>query len=172
MNYRLRHEEARDTNEINRLLQRGFPSGHRYRNIWKLRQGERIEALSLVAASENDANILLGSIRFWPIKIAGVSSVLLGPLAVDPQLRGQGIGRALVYEGLERAKQNAWQFCFVSGDHDYYTKFGFVKLRAIDLILPAPIEDERLHIIALGEYKLADLSLPLRIESDTINPYQ
>ena len=171
MRYQLRLEKAKDANEISRLLQRGFSSGHRHRNIWKLRQGERIEALSLVAESDDDV-VLLGSIRFWAIRIAGVPSVLLGPLAVDPHLRGQGIGRALVLEGLKRARQNVWQFCFVSGDHDYYTKFGFIKLRATDLILPAPIEDERLHIIALGENKLADLSLPLRIESDTMASYQ
>ena len=39
--------------------------------------------------------------------------LLLGPLAVQPNLRGQGYGHQIVEEGLARAKaMGKWQWCW------------------------------------------------------------
>ena len=92
---------------------------------------------------------LLGSIRYWEIRIAGTPSLVLGPLAVDPKVRGCGIGVALVRQSLARAKSGQWQWCFVSADPLYYLKFGFHLVKAGGLILPEAIEAERQHILAL-----------------------
>ncbi len=146
----IRTERAVDKNDIERLTGLGFDASHKLRNIWRLRNGSPVENLCLVAADEDQSCQLLGSIRFWPITIAGLPSVLLGPLAVDPALRGQGIGMALVREGLQRAASGAWAFCFVSGESEYYQRLGFSKIKAEQLDLPAPIEDERLHLISVS----------------------
>ena len=77
--------------------------------------------------------------------------------AVDPELRGQGIGRQLVRDSLALARSGPWAFCFVSGERDYYPKLGFSKLTAHQVDLPAPIEEERLHIISVSATNLEDL---------------
>ena len=100
-----------------------------------------------------------------PITIAGEASLLLGPLAVDPALRGQGIGRQLVLKSIDLAiQQGHWHWCFVSGERDYYPKLGFSKLKADDLDLPAPIEEERLHLIAISGNSLDQMPVrPWRV---------
>lgn len=147
----IRQERPEDAVEIERLLKLGFAASHSRRNIWSLRAGAPVATLCLVAEDADNPGALLGSIRYWPITIAGEPSLLLGPLAVDPALRGQGIGRQLVLESLERARsEEGWHWCFVSGERDYYPKLGFSKLQQADLDLPAPIEEERLHLIAVS----------------------
>lgn len=147
----IRHETPEDSAEISRLLELGFAASHAKRNIWALREGGPVKSLCLVAEDEANSGHLLGSIRYWPITIAGEKSLLLGPLAVDPSLRGQGIGKKLVLQSLDHARaEKAWHWCFVSGERDYYPKLGFSKLKQEDLDLPAEIEEERLHLIAIS----------------------
>ena len=146
----IRTETASDEAEVRRLTSLGFDESHKNRNIWHLRNNDPISNLCLVAVDENDKGHLLGSIKFWPITIAGLPSVLLGPLAVDPMLRGQGIGMALVREGLQRAESAPWAFCFVSGEPEYYPRLGFSKIASQQIDLPAHIEDERLHLISVS----------------------
>jgi len=153
----LRPEQASDRAEIERLLSLGFPASHARRNIWALRHGPPQAELCLVAEDGENPGHLLGSIRYWPITIAGYPSVLLGPLAVDPELRGQGIGRQLVRESLALAEKGPWRWCFVSGERDYYPRLGFTKLLAGDVDLPAPIEEERLHLISVSGDSLEEL---------------
>jgi predicted N-acetyltransferase YhbS len=168
----IRIETAGDDDEIRRLTRLGFGKNHPSRNIWHLREGPAVKDLCLVAqdkAGDDTQNNtqnntrdgdLLGSIRFWPITLAGLPSVLLGPLAVDPDLRGQGYGKALIKEGLRRAKAGPWAFCFVSGEPEYYVRLGFSKISAGDVDLPAPIEDERLHLISVSGNAIGELPAP------------
>jgi putative acetyltransferase len=53
------------------------------------------------------------------------SAALLGPLAIDPAYQGQGVGAALVREGLARLDKARVQRVFVLGDPAYYRRFGF-----------------------------------------------
>jgi predicted N-acetyltransferase YhbS len=153
----IRTETAGDDGEVERLTRLGFDKTHSNRNIWQLRKAARLGELCLVAEGSGGDAELLGSIRFWPITLAGLPSVLLGPLAVNPALRGQGIGMALVREGLKRAGQGPWAFCFVSGEPDYYPRLGFSKISAGQVDLPAPIEEERLHLISVSDHEIHSL---------------
>jgi len=155
--FNIRQETPADQPEIERLMALGFAPSHSGRNIWQLRHGQKVIDLSLVAEDDNRSGHLLGSIRYWPITINAMPSLLLGPLAVDPELRGQGIGRQLVRESLALARSGPWALCFVSGERDYYPKLGFSKLKADQVDLPAPIEEERLHIISVSATNLEDL---------------
>ena len=85
----VRQQTFNDAAEIDRLMGLGFSSSHSGRNIWRLRKGNVLDELCLVAEAE--AGHLLGSIRYWPITIADKPSILLGPLAVDPAVRGRGL---------------------------------------------------------------------------------
>jgi predicted N-acetyltransferase YhbS len=74
-------------------------------------------------------------------------------LAVDPDVRGKGIGVSLVRESLHLAVAEGWEWCFISGEPDYYLKFGFKPVTYDDITLPAHIEPERLHLLALPQAK-------------------
>ncbi|MDR1775016.1 MAG: N-acetyltransferase [Actinomycetes bacterium] len=52
--------------------------------------------------------------------------LVLGPVAVDRRHQGQGIGSALIREGLHRARRLGYRLVFLTGDRDYYGRFGFV----------------------------------------------
>jgi predicted N-acetyltransferase YhbS len=151
----VRQQTFNDAAEIDRLMGLGFSSSHSGRNIWRLREGEVLDELCLVAEAE--AGHLLGSIRYWPITIANKPSILLGPLAVDPAVRGRGIGVQLVRQSLERALSGPWHWCFISGEPNYYLKFGFSPVTYEDVSLPAHIEEERLHMLALSSATPEDM---------------
>lgn len=50
---------------------------------------------------------------------------LLGPVAVHPDLQGQGVGSALVESGLEELRTRHASGCVLVGDPGYYSRFGF-----------------------------------------------
>lgn len=147
LSYQIRPQSPHDEQDICRLMGLGFAPSHAGRAIWKLRQGQPVEHLSLVADAGDH---LLGSIRYWPIMVGGRPSILLGPLAVDPNVRGRGIGVALVRESLQLANKGNWEWCFISGEPNYYLKFGFEPVSYDDISLPDWIEPERLHLLALS----------------------
>ena len=80
--------------------------------------------LSLVAEEDG---VLLGQITFTPVTIDGVHKGWfgLGPVAVRPNRQSEGIGGALIREGLERSKQIKAAGCVLVGDPAYYGRFGF-----------------------------------------------
>ena len=156
----IRQQVPADAAEVARLMRLGFGAGHGARAVWRLREGAALAALSLVVEAE-EAGHLLGSIRYWQISVGGTPSLLLGPLAVDPAMRGCGVGRALVGESLalarQGAQQGAWHWCLVSGESGYYVPFGFAPVTYADITLPAPIEEERLHLLPLAQADAATM---------------
>ena len=79
---------------------------------------------SFVAISNG---VLVGHIVFTMCGIAGRGEQvgLLGPLAVHPDVQRQGIGSALIQEGLSRLKSEGAAQVQVLGDPAYYGRFGF-----------------------------------------------
>lgn len=132
-------ERADDGAAIDTLLDHAFGANRQERTVYKLRIGAPAAGLSFVARRDGD---FVGSIRFWPVELDhGVDAVLLGPLAVEPALRGRGIGKGLVAHGLEAAGRAGHGLCLVSGDPDYYRPFGFVPASPLGLRLPGPVTD-------------------------------
>lgn len=80
--------------------------------------------VSLVA--ELDGRVI-GHVAFSPVTISdGTANWYgLGPVSVLPEYHRQGIGKALIREGLSRLKGLNAAGCCVVGHPDYYTKFGF-----------------------------------------------
>lgn len=109
---------------------------------YRLRDGlDPVPGLGLVVVLDDT---LVGTLRFWPVSIAGtLPALLLGPLAIHPDRQGQGIGRALMSEGLDRARAQGWQAVVLVGDAPYYTRFGFRRDLAKNLTLPGPVDPER-----------------------------
>ena len=84
------------------------------------------KALTLSLVAELDGRVV-GHIAFSPVSIADGTTDWygLGPLSVLPEYQRQGIGKALVEEGLSRLRGLNAKGCCLVGHPDYYRKFGF-----------------------------------------------
>ena len=83
-------------------------------------------ALSVSLVAELDGRII-GHIAFSPVTISdGIRDWYgLGPVSVSPEYQRQGVGKALIREGLSRLKNLNAGGCCVVGHPEYYRKFGF-----------------------------------------------
>lgn len=55
----------------------------------------------------------------------------LGPVSVLPEYQRQGIGKALIEEGLKRLKDMVAQGCCLVGHPEYYRQFGFKNVSGL-----------------------------------------
>ncbi len=93
--------------------------------------------LSLVATVDSQ---LVGHVMFTRCGVSDASAALLGPLAVSPAWQKQGIGSAIVRDGLRRMEEAGVDVVCVLGDPNYYQRFGFVPERSIAPPYPLPPE--------------------------------
>ena len=91
--------------------------------IEALRQAQ---ALTVSLVAEVDGHVV-GHIAFSPVTLSsGIEDWYgLGPVSVLPGYQRQGIGTALIQEGLSRLKRLNAAGCCVVGHPSYYRKFGF-----------------------------------------------
>ncbi len=92
------------------------------------------KALTVSLVAELDGRIV-GHIAFSPVTISdGTRNWYgLGPVSVLPAYQRQGIGKALILEGLSRLKDMNAQGCCLVGHPDYYRKFGFKNMSGLVL---------------------------------------
>ena len=139
--FRIRMERPTDAGAREALLDASFGVGRFAKTSERLRDGRRAaEGLSFVAVA---GDRVVGTLRFWHVEAGREPVLLLGPLAVDPELRSAGIGRALMDHGLERARALGHGAVILVGDAPYYARFGFVPLAAGRLRMPGPVDPAR-----------------------------
>lgn len=132
---------------VESLLDHAFGAERRERTAYRIRTGtEAIPELSFAAIAEDGS--LAGTIQCWPVLIAcdgGESRplVMVGPVAVEPELQQGGIGRALMDRMLEAVPEG--ESLMLIGDPEYYGRFfGFSADRTGGWRLPGPFEARRL----------------------------
>lgn len=83
-------------------------------------------AMTISLVAEKDGQVV-GHIAFSPVTMSDGSADWygLGPVSVLPAHQGQGIGAALIEEGLSRLKALGARGCCLVGHPTYYTRFGF-----------------------------------------------
>lgn len=83
-------------------------------------------ALTISLVAEMDGRVV-GHIAFSPVTISDGTPDWygLGPVSVLPDHQRQGIGKALIREGLARLKKMNAKGCCLVGHPGYYRKFGF-----------------------------------------------
>jgi len=139
---RIRPETPELDDAIEQLADRAFGPGRQVKTSYRLREGTSpIAGLCLVALLDQR---LVGTIRFSPITVGGVACLLLGPLAVEPDLKGKGCGLALMREGLSRAYGKGYSRVILVGDLPYYARAGFSRVPEGRIMLPGPVDPERL----------------------------
>lgn len=124
----VRKETDADVTAINEVTIAAFKSvgisGHTEQFIIKALRAAKALSLSLVAEVDGQ---LVGHIAFSPLKMSDGTQAWygLGPISVLPEFQRQGIGKALMQQGLSQLKDlNALGCCLV-GHPAYYRKFGF-----------------------------------------------
>ena len=127
---RIRDEVASDVPAIGAVTLAAFEpleiSSHTEQFIVEALRAANALTISLVA--ELDGN-LVGHIAFSPVTISDGTTGWygLGPVSVLPAHQRQGIGEALIREGLSRLQAMHAAGCCLVGHPDYYPRFGFVN---------------------------------------------
>ncbi len=90
-------------------------------------------ALTLSLVAEN-AGVIVGHIAFSPITIGDDAQGWygLGPVSVQPEQQGRGIGQALVQAGLARLRMLGARGCVLVGEPGFYSRFGFGNNPSLD----------------------------------------
>jgi putative acetyltransferase len=90
------------------------------------------KALTVSLVAEMDGRVI-GHIAFSPVIISDGTSnwYELGPVSVLPAYQRQGIGKALIQEGLSRLKDMNARGCCLVGHPDYYRTFGFTNVSGL-----------------------------------------
>jgi putative acetyltransferase len=117
----IRAARAPDAAAIDALLRAAFAGAAEACLVVALR-AEGAVVTELVAEA---GGAIVGHVLFSPAPVDGVPVVALAPLAVAAGARRQGVGAALVQEGLARCAAAGAQAALVLGDPAYYGRFGF-----------------------------------------------
>jgi predicted N-acetyltransferase YhbS len=146
--FEIRHESGGDAPLLSRLAAEAFGPGRFARSAYRVREGiAPVAPLSLSGVLDGR---LIGGIRFTAISIgSGEGGLLLGPLIVDPAVAGRGFGKALVEEGLARARGEGFSLVLLVGDMPYYGRFGFKPVPPAQITLPGPVDPARLLYVEL-----------------------
>jgi predicted N-acetyltransferase YhbS len=120
----IRKEYIRDVEAREALLDLSFGEERFQKAAERLRE-HRLPAPGLAFVASDHGRVV-GTARLWSVS-AGPSrpALLLGPLAVHPDLRGRGIGCALMQRSLAEAKRLGHRAVLLVGDAPYYGRFGF-----------------------------------------------
>jgi predicted N-acetyltransferase YhbS len=123
------------------LLDRAMGSHRKRKPSERLRAGRLpAEGLSFVA---RDGSRLVGTVRLWHVRAGDRPALLLGPLAVDPEFQGLGIGTNLMEAAVDRAESAGHDAVILVGDPEYYARFGFAADATAGLTMPGRVERRR-----------------------------
>lgn len=133
MNYNIRQETEKDFPEIYQLIKTAFETakvkdGDEQDFAENLRKSENfIPQLALVA---EDKNKLIGQIMLTKTYVSQpdgsqYEGLLIAPVSVLLEYRDQGVGSALIKEGIRRGEALGFKAVFLCGDPAYYHRFGF-----------------------------------------------
>jgi putative acetyltransferase len=130
----IRSETDADVSAISKVTVAAFEaleiSNHTEQFIVEALRAAKALSVSLVA--EMDGRVI-GHIAFSPVTLSdGIRDWYgLGPVSVLPSYQRQGIGKALIREGLSRLRDLNAHGCCLVGHPDYYKKFGFKNISGL-----------------------------------------
>ncbi|MEP4290357.1 MAG: N-acetyltransferase, partial [Rhizobiaceae bacterium] len=148
----VRSETPEDADCLEILTETVFGPGMRARAAYFLREGVAHEMdLSFVAQC---GERVIGTVRLTKVCWGSDTVLMLGPLAVLPELKGQGIGKSLMRKAVEAAGlksgggvvghgEGGAPLIMLVGDLDYYKNFGFVRIPPAKISLPRPADPTR-----------------------------
>jgi predicted N-acetyltransferase YhbS len=142
-------ERPQDRAAVDALIDRVFGPG-RYTKVSE-RVREIATALPEVSVLAMGAAGPVGCARMSAITVCGRRLAFLGPLAVDPVMRSQGLGATLVSQACEAAARAGLEAVLLVGDPPFFAPLGFSAAPAARIVLPGPVDQGRVLIRALTE---------------------
>jgi len=149
----IRTEIGVDAPSIDSLLRRCFSSSAEAELVQQLREDG---LLTLGVVATDDEGQVLGYVAFSPVTLNGEDKqwVGLAPLAVDESVRGQGLGKQLIYEGLDTLNEFGYAAVVLLGDPVFFGRYGFEPAARHQLRCHRPETAATFQV-----YKLADEAL-------------
>lgn len=142
--------------EIEAINAAAFGPGRFTRAAYRIREGgPHDRALSFVALH---GGIVVGSVRMTHVVIGTTPALLLGPLAVSAEWKNRGIGRALMRMTMEAARLAGHRLVVLVGDEPYYGPFGFRKVESGKILMPTPVDPNRMLACELVPRALENVS--------------
>lgn len=134
--------------DIEALLDAAFGADRFTRTAYRVRDGT--SALAPLSFAAFAGGRLVGSLQSWPVALAGDRGawdplIMVGPVAVMPDVQSGGIGRAMMTALLAAADAHADGALMMIGDPQYYGRFfGFTAVATEAWDLPGPVDRHRL----------------------------
>ena len=135
-NVLIRDEQPADITVISEVTIAAFESmeisNHTEQFIVEALRAANALDISLVAEADDR---VVGHIAFSPVTMSDSTKGWygLGPVSVHPDFQRQGIGKALIHEGLSRLKNIGAKGCCLVGHPQYYRQFGFENVEGLIL---------------------------------------
>ena len=130
----IRTETSADIEAITKVTSAAFEtleiSNHTEQFIIEALRAAKALTVSLVA--ELDGRVV-GHVAFSPVTVSDGTQDWygLGPLSVLPAYQRNGVGKALIQQGLSHLKDLNAQGCCLVGHPDYYKKFRFKNISGL-----------------------------------------
>lgn len=155
----IRPEQIDDYEGISEVIRLAFGRDNEAKLVEKLRDAESYHpGLSLVAV-DNDQ--IVGHILFTLILIKSdkkqTPALALAPLAVRPGRQQQGIGAALIEQGVQVCHKLGHRIIIVLGEPEYYSRFGFQTASKFEIYCPFPVPDKNFMALGLGRGVLREV---------------
>ena len=143
---------------VEALLDAAFGTDRFGRTAYRIREGvDAVPSLSFAAVVDG---VLIGTIQCWPVAHRAADGtatplVMVGPVAVRPEVQRGGHGHMLMTHMLDAAETGADGALMMIGDPEYYGRFfGFDADATGEWELPGPFEKRRLLARAVNGHDL------------------
>jgi predicted N-acetyltransferase YhbS len=156
-------QEAIDSLNLVAFRDRPFSRQTEHLIVRRLRDGG---ALSLSLVALNSHGSVIGHCAFSPVTLSGGAAGWygMGPVSVAPDRQRQGIGSAMIAEGLARLRREGASGCVLLGDPRYYGRFGFASHAG--LVLPGPPPNHFMALSFSGPVPLGTVRFHAAFESE------
>lgn len=149
-----------DAAAVETLLDDAFGTERKQRTAYRLRDG--MAYLAPLSFGMMRQNRLIGSIQCWPVRIAGddgetAALILVGPVAVAPDVQRAGYGQMLMRAMIDAAATAGLPDTppmIMIGDAEYYGRFGFSANETGGWRLPGVFAAHRLLLRNAGKLPL------------------
>ena len=154
---RIMAETAFDAYGVDAVVADAFGPGRFAKTAERLREGS--EPLAGFVAHDEHGRVV-GSVRLWPVLIGEKPAAFLGPIAVDADVRSEGLGADLVQACVDHARTSGLGGVLLVGDLAYFGRFGFAA--APDAALPGPVDRRRVLWLAIKAETATGVVRPIR----------
>jgi predicted N-acetyltransferase YhbS len=166
MNYSIRLATESDYRETEMITRESFwdvykPGCDEHLILHKIRNVKAfVKELDFVVCEENKivGNIIYSRARIINDKNDCFEVLCLGPVCVLPDYQNKGIGSLLINESIKMAKQLKYKAIVLTGNPDYYGRFGFKKASIFNIQTSEGKDFDYLLALELDEGSLNGIS--------------